>query len=720
MTRPVVCLSGGLLLCVVLAPMATGQAPYGLESRSPVGPYLNNVMPADVGAATFPPVLSATGAFTNLQTLAPADGLIPFTVNSPLWSDGAVKTRWMAVPNDGPPYAPNEQIGFAPVGEWSFPNGTVFVKHFELTVNEATGERKRQETRFLVRNSAGGVYGITYKWRPDNSDADLLSDGLEENVTITGIDGATRVQRYTYPSRADCLFCHNQQANYVLGPKTHQLNGEFTYPATGQVDNQLRTLNHLGLLNPPQNEASFATYLRSVSVASTTAPVQTRMRSWIDANCSHCHRPGGFGPGYDGRFYTPLRQQNLINKYVKFRDLAGSLLYQRDNSLNQFKMPPVAKNVIHETAMETLRQWIASPFEVLSVYLHHDANHLAVRFNSRVDPVTATQAANYSLSGGASITGVSTASRPDTIILAVSELVPHQRYTLTVNRILDTALSANMVWPGSRFPFAADFSPEPTSSRLANISTRVQVSRGERVLIAGFIARGDPTERVMLRGLGPSLAGSGIASVIANPKLELYDSAGSLMAENDDWEQNTNRQEIADTGIPPSSPEESVILCKLPSGKAASYTAILRSSSATSGIGLLEVYDLEDAATSELVNISSRGFVQSGEKSLISGFVVAGPTRERVIIRAIGPSLPVDGKLRNPVLELVDGNGTSLGKNDDWRVTQEAAITATGVAPPDDLESAIVTTLGTGAYTAVVQSADSGGGVALVEIYTLK
>ncbi len=676
-------------------------------------------MPSALGAAPLPRLLSATGAFRDVRTLTPADGLIPFTVNSPLWSDGAVKTRWMAVPNDGPPYVPNEQISFTPVGEWSFPNGTVFVKHFELTVNEATGERKRQETRLLVRKSDGGVYGVTYKWRADNSDADLLADGLEENVTITAADGATRVQRYSYPSRADCLFCHNQPANYVLGPKTHQLNGDFTYPATGRTDNQLRTLNHLGLLNPAQDEKSFATYLRSVSVASTTAPVQTRMRSWIDANCSHCHRPGGFGPGYDGRFYTPLRKQNLINDYVKFRDLAGSLLYQRDNSLNEFKMPPVAKNVIHETAMETLRQWIASPFEVLSVYLHQDANHLAVRFNSRVDPFTATQAANYSISGGASITSISTASRPDTIILAVSELVQHQRYTLTVNRILDTAQSANTVWPGSRHSFVADFPAEPTSGRLANISTRVQVSGGERVLIAGFITRGGPTKRVMLRGLGPSLARSGIAGVLVNPKLELYDSTGSLIAENDDWEQNTNRQEIADTGIAPSSAEESVILCKLPSGKAASYTAILRSNSAELGVGLLEVYDLDDGADSELVNISSRGFVQSGEKVLIGGFVVAGPTRRKVIVRGLGPSLPIAG-LDNPTLQLFDGDGNALVSNDDWRSNQQGEIIATGIAPSLDAESAIVTTLPRGAYTAIVRGASGGTGVALVEVYALK
>ncbi len=677
-------------------------------------------MPRTLGAAPLPRLLSATGAFRDLRTLTPADGLIPFTVNSPLWSDGAVKTRWMAVPNDGPPYAPNEQISFAPVGEWSFPNGTVFVKHFELTVNEATGERKRQETRLLVRKSDGGVYGVTYKWRADNSEADLLADGLEENVTITGADGAIRVQRYSYPSRADCLFCHNQHANYVLGPKTHQLNGEFTYPATGQSDNQLRTLNHLRLLNPPQNEASFATYLRSVSVASTTAPVQTRMRSWIDANCSHCHRPGGFGPGYDGRFYTPLPKQNLINSYVKFRDLAGSLLYQRDNSLDASKMPPIAKNVIHETAMATMRQWIASPFEALSVQLHQDVNHLAVRFNSRVDPVTGANPANYSISGGVMVTDAQMSRQPDTVFLTVGQLVEGRSYKLTIHDVADTATSANTIWPGSGVSFAAEFPRLPTAGRLANISARVQVSGGDRILIAGFMARGSGMKRVMLRAIGPSLSSAGIRGVLANPVLALYDSSGALLAENDDWEENSNRQEIVDTGIAPLSPDESVILRSLPASTSGNYTVVLRSASGAPGVSLVEVYDLDRGDDSELVNISSRGFVQSADNVMIGGVIVAGPTSRKVVLRALGPSLPLELRLANPSLDLVDRNGAVVAKNDDWRTAQQAAIIATGVPPSNDLESAIVTKLRPGAYTAIVRGMGDATGVALVEAYAIE
>ena len=442
----------------------------------------------------FPPTLSATGAFRDLQTLTPADGLVPFAPNSPLWTDGAVKTRWMAVPNDGPPYAPNEQIGFAPVGEWSFPNGTVFVKQFDLVVNEATGERKRQETRLIVRDADGGVYGVTYKWRAGQLRRRFVARTGSRKMSRSRMRTARSGSSATATRAARSVSSvTTKQANYVLGAKTHQLNGDHTYAATGRTANQLRTLNHLEMLNPPPADLTFASYLRSVAVTDTTATVQHRVRSWIDANCSHCHRPGGFGPGYDGRFYTPLEQQNLIDTYVRFRDLEGSELYQRDNALGDFKMPPVAKNVIHEDAMATLRQWIASPLKVLSVHLYADAAHLVVRFNSRVDPATVA-AANFTLDRGASVTGAAVGNDPDTVILTTSALMFGEQYVLSVSNVQDTAPSANTIWPRSLKSFAAEYEKQSTAGRLANIATRVHVGADDRVLIGGFITRGATDE----------------------------------------------------------------------------------------------------------------------------------------------------------------------------------------------------------------------------------
>ncbi len=170
-------------------------------------------------------------------------------------------------------------------------------------------------------------------------------------------------------------------------------------------------------------------------------------------------------------------------------------------------MPPLAKNMVDETAMAVLRQWIASPLEILSVYLNQDTSHLAVRFNSHLDPATATVASNYSLvAPDVAVSQAVMGTEPDTVILTVPPLTPNQTYFLSASNVQDTAPSANTIFSQSQTEFIAQQRPIPTGSRLANISTRLQVGLGDDVLIAGFIARGNSPKRVMVRAIGPSLA----------------------------------------------------------------------------------------------------------------------------------------------------------------------------------------------------------------------
>jgi hypothetical protein len=255
--------------------------------------------------------------------------------------------------------------------------------------------------------------------------------------------------------------------------------------------------------------------------------------------------------------------------------------------------------------------------------------------------------------------------------------------------------------------------PPPAAPVLANISTRAVVGTNENVLIGGFIVTGTEAKKVIIRGIGPSLP---LPGKMLDPALELHSSSGALLASNDNWDQSANRPEIMDSGIPPASPSEPAILMTLAPG---SYTAVLSGVNQTTGIALVEVYDLDSSTASKLANISTRAFVQTGDNVLIGGLIVIGQSAADVIVRAIGPSLSVAGAMANPTLELRDGNGALLASNDDWRTTQQSAIIETGVAPTRDAESAIVISFSPGSYTALVRGANGTTGVALVEVYQL-
>ena len=259
--------------------------------------------------------------------------------------------------------------------------------------------------------------------------------------------------------------------------------------------------------------------------------------------------------------------------------------------------------------------------------------------------------------------------------------------------------------------------------RLVNISTRLQVRTDDQVLIGGFIMRGNAPKRVMVRAIGPSLSASNIQGVLADPQLELFDNAGNKIATNDSWA-DASKQAIIDSGIAPPSLKEAAILATLPSNESGvPYTAVVRGAGNTTGIGLVEVYDLDSGPGSTLLNIATRGRVGSeDERVMIGGFFIGGTEAKRILIRALGPSLASVGvpeTLDDPRLELRDANG-ALQTNNDWQTSAQAnEIQQSGLAPGNPKEAAVLQTLSAGPYTAIVRGAGTSTGVASVEIYQL-
>lgn len=264
--------------------------------------------------------------------------------------------------------------------------------------------------------------------------------------------------------------------------------------------------------------------------------------------------------------------------------------------------------------------------------------------------------------------------------------------------------------------------PSPTpipGSHLANISTRMRVEAGDNVLIAGFIVEGNTNKRLLIRGIGPSLGAFGIADALQDPTLQLF-SANTQVGANDNWPDNANAVEIITTGLHPSNIKESALLVTVAPG---TYTAVLRGANNGTGVGLIEVYDLDASGSAKVINISTRGFVLTGENVMIGGLTITGSDRSQLVVRAIGPSLGAFGipdPLADPFLEIHDGNGATIETNNNWRENQEAAaLQSSGLAPSNDLESAILISVAPGNYTAVVRGADGGIGNGLVEVYKL-
>ena len=296
---------------------------------------------------TIPASLADTGCVDAADPTQPAAGLVPYRLNAPFWSDGAVKDRWMALP-DG------QTISIGADGDWDFPAGTVLVKFFRVGGNLV-------ETRLLMRHPDGVWAGYTYEWNDAQTAATRVQGGKAKPV------GG---QTWLYPSEQQCLQCHTAVAGRSLGLETAQENGDLTYPATGRTANQLATLEAIGLLSLPDVPANLPAYPDPLG----SAPLEARARAYLHENCSQCHRPGGPTPvGMDFRFSTPLASTNACGVAPAEGDLgiagakiiapgspATSIVIERMKRLDLHRMPPLASQVVDQSGVQVVSDWIQS------------------------------------------------------------------------------------------------------------------------------------------------------------------------------------------------------------------------------------------------------------------------------------------------------------------------------------------------------------------------
>jgi uncharacterized repeat protein (TIGR03806 family) len=320
-----------------------------------------------------PLLLSQTGIFKKIGPhLKPAAGLIPFSLVVPFWSDHAIKSRWIGIPNNGSYNTPAEKVQITKDGDLLFPVGTVAIKHFELIVTQRKPSvTKRIETRVLVHGT-DGWYGVTYRWNAAGTDARLIDEGQLRTVKIRTKSGGSTTQTWQYPSRTQCMSCHTPLAGGTIGLMTRQLNREQFYPRTGRNANQLATLSNLGVFSSGIRRAEAAKLVTLKATDDRSASLSQRARSYLDANCSYCHQPGGVRANFDARYTTPFARSGILNgtlveplgikggAIVVPGKVSKSILYHRVSSAGKsMSMPPIGKGSVDRVGVKVLADWIA-------------------------------------------------------------------------------------------------------------------------------------------------------------------------------------------------------------------------------------------------------------------------------------------------------------------------------------------------------------------------
>ncbi len=352
-----------------------------------------------VSGGPIPPTLADTGVFSDLATLRPAPGFVAYDVNLPFWSDFASKSRWFYVPT-------NRTIAYRASQNWSFPTGTVWVKHFELELtNGIPDSRRRLETRLLVRDNASGVYGVTYRWGESATNASLVPEtGQDESLLVyDAAGGILRTQVWHYPSQAECLRCHTgpTQGGLALGFHTAQLNRDFDYG--GITDNQIRALNNAGYFGAVSGAPEIHTLRALARPSDEETSLEQRVRSYLAVNCSFCHAPGGSGLGtFDTRLFTPLSQAGLVNGLLAnnggnpaMRTFVpghpeSSMIVSRISTIGSSRMPPLSSSIVDEEAVSLFQRWITNDLRSYLTFTQWQTNYFgssaAPEASSTADP----------------------------------------------------------------------------------------------------------------------------------------------------------------------------------------------------------------------------------------------------------------------------------------------------------------------------------------------
>jgi glucose/arabinose dehydrogenase/mono/diheme cytochrome c family protein len=348
--------------------------------------------------APLPGTLAGTGVFTNLSTLAVAPGVVPYDINASFWSDNAIKSRWFSVPNT------NLTIGFDRTQNWAFPTGTVWIKHFELELtNGVVASRRRLETRLLVKNT-NGVYGVTYRWGTSTTNATLVSEsGLDEVFTIDDGGGILRTQTWHYPSRTECVLCHTPNGGYALGFKTAQVNKDLDYGAG--PTNQVSALSLAGYFNASVSNLHLLPAIASVTNEAVSR--EYRVRSYLAANCSQCHQPGGSGRGsWDARLTVPTSQAGLVNgalydnlgdsnnAVLKPGSLSNSVMLTRISTPGPLRMPPLASTLLDTNAIQLLSAWITNDLPSWQPFPDSQLAQVSIQKSNNLAQVTFMQLSN--------------------------------------------------------------------------------------------------------------------------------------------------------------------------------------------------------------------------------------------------------------------------------------------------------------------------------------